>query len=410
MARLEIPEETRGRLQQVGRADLLIGIPSLVQTDEMREKVARATERLSTLSAKTVVAYPGTSVVDAAEDEQGVMQENKVQFFHYAPVQSTPKSLPWFELSGAYRALFSMAQELDVKACIVVAPDLLAMRGDALHLMFDAVTEKQSDLALALYPFGKFDGLLNTSILAPMSRALYGKRVRYPLATDFAVSARLLGRLSDALPAQTVIWPATEAAISDAHICQVHVDATHAPQTGLDLTAVLTELVGSLFSQMEEKAAVWQRIRSSQPTPTWGILPGAAPDGEAVDVQPMLDSFMLGSRNLQEVWSLVLPPVTLLELKRLTRMVGDQFRMPDELWVRILFDFALAHRLRTINRNHLLGALTPLYLGWVASYALEVGNTPASMAEQRVEKLARAFEEGKSYLVSRWRWPDRFNP
>jgi len=106
----------------------------------------------------------------------------------------------------------------------------------------------------------------------------------------------------------------------------------------------------------------------------------------------------------------VLPPVTLLELKRLARVSGDRFHMPDELWVRIVYDFALAHRLRTLSRAHLLGALTPLYLGWVASYALEVGSASPADAEQRLEKLARAYEDGKPYLLSRWRWPDRFNP
>ncbi len=92
------------------------------------------------------------------------------------------------------------------------------------------------------------------------------------------------------------------------------------------------------------------------------------------DTSPMLETFQLGFRNLQEVWSLVLPPVTLLELKRLARPSTERFHMPDELWVRIVYDFALAYRLRTLSRSHLLGALTPLYLGWVASYALEVAN------------------------------------
>jgi glucosylglycerate synthase len=293
----------------------------------------------------------------------------------------------------------------------VIAPDLLAMQADTLHLMFDAIVEKQSDLAMASYPFGKFDGLLNLSILAPVARALYGRRVRYPLSADFSASPRLFAALSELSSAQSVMWPATEAALADAQICQIHVKAAHSTQTGgLDLSGVLSELVGSLFTRMEETAAAWQRIRSSQATPVWGDSLSTASDGEAVDVQPMLDSFQLGSRNLQEIWSLVLPPVTLLELKRLTRLTRDQFRMPDELWVRIIYDFALAYRLRTINRSHLLGALTPLYLGWVASYVLEVGKAATGLAELRIEKLARAFEEGKSYLVSRWRWPDRFNP
>ena len=42
--------------------------------------------------------------------------------------------------------------------------------------------------------------------------------------------------------------------------------------------------------------------------------------------------------------------------------------MADDLWVRIVYDFILAYRLRTLNRGHLLGALTPLYLAWVASH------------------------------------------
>jgi formate dehydrogenase maturation protein FdhE len=124
----------------------------------------------------------------------------------------------------------------------------------------------------------------------------------------------------------------------------------------------------------------------------------------------MIETFQLGFRNLQEVWSLVLPPVTLLELKRLSRAGADKFHLPDELWARVVYDFALAHRLRTLSRSHLLGALTPLYLAWVASYALEVSNASPAEAEHRIERLARAYEEAKPYLLSRWRWPDRFNP
>jgi hypothetical protein len=54
--------------------------------------------------------------------------------------------------------------------------------------------------------------------------------------------------------------------------------------------------------------------------------------------------------------------------------------------------------------------MTPLYLGWLASYALEMQNAAADAAEQRLERLCQAFEAARPYLVSRWRWPDRFNP
>jgi hypothetical protein len=118
----------------------------------------------------------------------------------------------------------------------------------------------------------------------------------------------------------------------------------------------------------------------------------------------------LGDANLQDVWSQVLPPATLFEIRKLSRLPPDQFRMPDSLWVWIVYDFALGHRFRTINRDHLLRSFTPLYLGWIASYALEMENADSAAVEARLERLARAYETGKPYLVSRWRWPDRFNP
>jgi hypothetical protein len=100
----------------------------------------------------------------------------------------------------------------------------------------------------------------------------------------------------------------------------------------------------------------------------------------------------------------------LFELRKLSRLKPEQVHMPDELWARIVYDFALAHRLRTINRDHLLRSLTPLYLAWVVSYARELETAGTANVEERIERLALAYEAAKPYLISRWRWPDRFNP
>ena len=122
----------------------------------------------------------------------------------------------------------------------------------------------------------------------------------------------------------------------------------------------------------------------------------------------MLEAFHLAYTNLHEIWALVLPPNALLGLKKLSLMPSNAFRMPDSLWARIIYDFILAYRLRTINRGHLLGALTPLYLAWVASHLTLVAQ--GTVPERHIEDLAYTFENDKSYFVSRWRWPDRFNP
>lgn len=201
------------------------------------------------------------------------------------------------------------------------------------------------------------------------------------------------------------------AVCSNLQVCQAYLGARIYPP--VDWTAVsslLAQVVGPIFQAMERSAACWQKTRASTPVRTLNQLLSVPQPAGNVEIARLVNSFQLGVRDLQEIWGLVLPPATLLELRKLSRLHTEQHRFPDELWVRIVYDFALAHRLRTINRDHLLGSLTPLYLGWVASYAREIETSEVTAAEQRLERLALAYEAEKPYLVSRWRWPDRFNP
>jgi hypothetical protein len=225
-----------------------------------------------------------------------------------------------------------------------------------------------------------------------------------------------------------LIWPVAEAAYSSFSIAEVPAGPRELPPPdAIDLNAVLALVAGSFFADLDAKASYWQRARLAY-SPKSGpnhdpssLSSRSAAEGsasseshptEAPDVHPMLDSFRLAYTNLHEIWSLVLPPNSLLGLKKLSLMPAASFRMPDALWTRIVYDFILAYRLRTLNRGHLLGALTPLYLAWVASHLLLAsGAGPESISpEAHIEAVAAAFETDKPYLVARWRWPDRFNP
>jgi hypothetical protein len=54
----------------------------------------------------------------------------------------------------------------------------------------------------------------------------------------------------------------------------------------------------------------------------------------------MLQAFRLAYTNLHEIWSLVLPPNSLLGLKRLAATDAAAFRMPESLWARIVLTFS----------------------------------------------------------------------
>jgi hypothetical protein len=320
---------------------------------------------------------------------------------------------------------YRLMQEHKSAACVLLGPEAQSLAPDALHGLA-ASALGGVDLTTPRYSLGPRDGLFNSAVLYPVTRALYGTRPRYPLAIDLALSTRMAERLATAAQKFTaanqngaLVWPVAEAAAAGFSVAEVPTGPRKLPQPdAADLNSLLAQIAGSFFADVDAKASLWQRARLA-----YAKSAGVRGDGtsvqpaietrEAPEVQPMLDSFRLAYSNLQEIWSLVLPPNSLLGLKKLSLLPPASFRMPDSLWARIVYDFILAYRLRTINRGHLLGALTPLYLAWVASHLLLTGAASGAEAmapEEHIEALAGAFEADKPYLVSRWRWPDRFNP
>jgi hypothetical protein len=159
---------------------------------------------------------------------------------------------------------------------------------------------------------------------------------------------------------------------------------------------------------LESRATRWQRTRSSIAVQRFGTLPPAAPPATShVDLERLIEAYRLGYRELRDIWTWVLPPRTIVDLRKLVDLPSSQFRLDDELWARVVYDFALGYRLRVLPRDHLLRSLVPLYSGWLASFIRQVRDAGIEAADQRVEDLCTVFELQKPYLISRWRWPER---
>ena len=371
-------------------------------------------EALEPALANLALAFPGlpltVAVPDIAPNLTATNSFNTFQLFPYTPAATSTTS--WILTAADYFNTFKLAQERNAPACLLLGAESHTMSPESIRNL-GAAALSNSDLAVAHYHPRPHEGLLNSAIFYPVTRALFCARPRFPLALDLGLSLRMAERMATvaqrftaASQEDALLWPVAEAAVAGYITAESDVPTRSSPvPSTTDLNALLHQLGGSLFSDIDAKATFWQRMRNT--IPRRGIAAASQPS-ESLDVTPMLQSFHLAYSNLQEIWSLVLPPHTLLGLKHLSVMPQDAFRMPDNLWTRIVYDFVLAYRLRTINRNHLMGALTPLYLAWVASHLILVhsGVPP----ERHIEELAVAFETDKPYLVSRWRWPDRFNP
>ena len=366
-------------------------------------------EQLKSVMGNLASSFHAGDILVAVPDGSGI--ESNPAF----KVIKAPKAAPALTLTAAdFIGAHELAQQNNSQGVLMLGQEAGSLRASALSDLAGAVLAGSADLAVPFYELPPRAGLVNSAILYPLTRALFASRARFPLAIDLGLSPRMMERAAAAArrvvslnEVAALVWPINEAAMAGLPIAEFSAGARNLPHpTESDVNAVLTSVIGSLFADLEAKASSWQRPRQLQ-RGRGPVSSTAVPDSTA-DVGSMIDAFRLAYTNLQEIWSLVLPPNSLLGLRRLSSLGAADFRMPDGLWARIVFDFLIAYRLRTINRGHLLGALIPLYLGWVASHI----NTIASgiESESHIETVAAAFEADKPYLVARWRWPDRFNP
>jgi hypothetical protein len=150
---------------------------------------------------------------------------------------------------------------------------------------------------------------------------------------------------------------------------------------------------------------VWSEHQGTRRAGLFGYPYEVGIDTAPLDVKPMLSALRRGCRDLSEIWSLALDRETLHQVLCLGRSLecdSSHFRFPDDLWVRVVYGFAWAHKSRPAERAYLLRSLTPLYLARTASFVLDTEKLCSADVDGRIEDLCLCFERHKPELVRNW--------
>ncbi len=412
-------KEIAGQLERIGSADILVGIPSYnnVRTigHVVRAVHAGLAKYFPDLKA-VIVDSDGGSTDGTVETVQSTAIEN------YQSILLRHRNEPVFKMAipyngppgkgSAFRAIFELADALEVKGCAVVDADLRSITPEWIELLLKPVLEEGFDYVAPLYHRHKFDGTITNSIIYPLTRALYGKQVRQPIGGDFGFSGKLAKFFlikdvwqTDVARYGIDIWMTTEAIANGFRIAQSFLGAKiHDPKDpGADLSAMLYQVAGSAFSLMATYQDVWKKVRGSEPVPTFGFQYTVGLEQVSVDVKRMLNLFREGVKNLRELWVGIIGGGDVGELDRIAAAADDVFGFPPGLWTRIVYDYAIAYWKKKLPPEHLLKSLTPLYLGKTASFIMEVRDMSQFEAENEIEKLCVEFEENKGRLINHWR-------
>src|SRR4030042_3029748 len=165
---------------------------------------------------------------------------------------------------------------------------------------------------------------------------------------------------------------------------------------------MLYQVVGATFNLMETYSFMWKEIVESEPVITCVFQYAVGLEPVSVNLERMIDKFKLGISELMGIWKGFLPEDIVHFLQKAGWLQKEELIIPDNVWARIIYCFAIAAHKNLLNREHLLQSLTPLYLGKVASFVIQTLESSGQEVEEKIESLCISFEKEKDFLINNW--------
>ncbi len=425
-------------LERVGTAEIVVGIPSYRNAATIghvaRTVVAGLRDSFSHMRSVVVNADGGSTdgTSDAVREAIGG---------HPSIVGA------YVGLSGkgsAFRAIFEAATRLGATACAVVDSDLRSITPQWIERLLAPVVAGRAEYVAPLYARHKHDGTITNTIAYPLTRALYGARVRQPIGGEFGFAGALAkdflqegafvprarrpggsGPWARSDPEDEVEHPSaregslrpsvgmevwqtdvarfgidvymtTTALVRGATLAQASLGAkVHDPKDpGADLGPMFRQVVGTAFRLAAANAATWRGVHGSRDVAVVGRMAAVEPEAVRADVELLERRFREGEVDHGAVWDEALAPASREAVRRGT--------LDADAWARIVYDLLLASARRPARTTAYVDALVPLYFGRVARYIGDARELTTAQAERLVEEQAAAFEAAKPDLVRAW--------
>jgi len=402
------------QLINVGEVDVLVGLP----TDNNAETIGPI---IRTIQAGILKTFPRERAViinadggsrdgtpelvmgASIDDVRHAYSGQALRTLHSVSTQyaASPSS------DTALRTILAAAELLRAKACAVISPESTNIESEWIARLLRPIYYDNFDLVTPIYRRHKFEGLLMRNLVYPMTRALYGKRIREPYASEFAFSGRLG---SDFLARD--IWgqeggrvgremELAISAITGAYRVSQSFLGTkdRVERRPADLVPVMRQTVAVLFSSLDTTFTVWSNNHGSQPVPTVGPEYDVTLEPVRINRKRLKQMFSNGIAELEPVFKSILSASTLSALQQIASLNDEDFRYPAELWAKTVYEFAASYRKSVISRDHIIQALAPLYRGRMFTFLVENRSGSAEDVENNIENLCCEFERLKPYLL-----------
>ncbi len=394
---------------EIVRADVVVGIPTANEVESIARTTAQVDKGLSEY-------FPDMQCAIINCDNHS--SDGTREAFFSAPGK-TPKlyisTEPGVGGKGRnIRNFFEKARQLDPKALIIIEADIKNISPVWIRNLGAPILEG-AGFVCPLYGRHKYEATLTSSIIYPLVRCLYGRRVRQANVGEYGFSPKLLDTYlnpplwNEAIESFGVdIWMANIALASRLPIVQAFMGAPKVHRLKdryVHLEALFHEVVGTIFDLMQVYEDFWEQVKWSKPTALFGtdLQEVETPLPVDINTKRLHEMFVEGFDKYYGLWEQVYGPIVAPKLQEIRSIGLQHFSFPTQTWMTILFESAVAYRrMSPVERKNLLDGLLPLYLGKVLSYVKKTERMSLQQAEEYIENECMMFEENKPYIVKVW--------
>ncbi|MDY6789029.1 MAG: glycosyl transferase family 2 [Candidatus Nanohaloarchaea archaeon] len=405
-------KDGRDRLEEIEEADILIGIPTFDNdqtVDYVVEKTTKGVKEHFPDKKAVVMVSDGGSLDDTREKALEAEVPEEVD-----RIVTIYRGIPG--KGSAFRAVFEAADLLDVDACVVLDGDLRSRLDEWVERHLTPVFEEGMDFLTPNYIRHKHDATITNNVCFPLTASLYGRKVRQPIGGDFALSGRLARYYAeqdvwdtDVARFGIDIWMTTTAICGDFDVGQTNlgVKLHDSKDPGESLGPMFRQVVGTLFRLMDKHSEDWRDIMEIEDAPIYGDNMENEVDHVEVDLYGLKEKALEGwdhHEQRRSHYKRYLSSGVYHRLKNCLDKAGveELEPIPADLWVKVLFDYAVAYNFSGDDRKEVLDSLVPLYFARSASLFEEMEDMGHEEAERHIRKLPELYQAEKGHLIERW--------
>jgi len=395
----------RRQIEQLGNADIVVGIPSYYSDESLDHVIRMVAEGLDHFypeKRSLIIVADGGSTDDTREVAQSVDNHH----FNMDILVTIYRGIPG--KGSAFRAIFEAAKYLQASAVGLFDSDLKSIKPGWVRNIIDPVLNGY-DFVAPDYSRYKFDGTITNTIAYNLTRALYGVNIRQPIGGDFGMSRVMVNHCldqdvwdTDIAKFGVDIWLTITAITGGFRICQAKLGAKiHGEKDpAADLGPMFREVVGTIFTLLGKNKTYLEKVKETINTPIFGEAVGEEPEAFEVNLEPLVQYFRIGFKNFGSVWANIIEEKDYITIKKLAKSrTLKKFNLPTETWVRIVYRYAEHFCRAERQRFKILDTLIPLYNARVASLIMILMEKNHAEAEEFYDGQAQVFESMRNYLI-----------